>query len=552
MIRITRHFVTVGQRRVHYRRAGSGPALILLHASPRSSTELLVNQRIFARHFTTIALDTPGFGLSDPLGIEQLETEHLADALAETLDALGIGEAAVYGRHTGASIALEFAVRHPARCRFMLVNGLPIYTEEQRRARLNNYLSPIIPGFAGEHLTWLWFRFREQHVFWPWNAQDLAHRANTETPDLDVLHRGVMEFLEAGDEYRIGYATAFRHDSAAALAKLRVPACLGTRPSDSLYRMRSLYPSGAPVHVFPAETEAAAEAELEMLRAAGTWPAPPAPPATAPIAGRTTTRFIELEGQQVLVRSAGEARSGLPLLVLHRVPGSSRLHDALVAELGRARPVFAIDLPGQGESGPPAMGAALLPCWTRLLGGALDALGLPRVHVYGQNGGAALAVELAAAQPDRVASLVLDAPVALPPAQREAIATRWLAELGSTEPNREGSHLLRAWHMLRDLELWWPWYARDPAHARATEPRIAPQRLSDELREAMKQPAGFAQGWDAVLRYPFTERLAATRQPCILLAAPDDPFAHLLAAAAEARPDARRHAGEAAALLAAL
>ena len=36
-MRITRHFVTVGERRVHYLRAGSGPALALLHACPVSA-----------------------------------------------------------------------------------------------------------------------------------------------------------------------------------------------------------------------------------------------------------------------------------------------------------------------------------------------------------------------------------------------------------------------------------------------------------------------------------------------------------------------------------
>ena len=36
-MRITRHFLTVGNRRVHYTRAGEGPAVCLLHASPCSA-----------------------------------------------------------------------------------------------------------------------------------------------------------------------------------------------------------------------------------------------------------------------------------------------------------------------------------------------------------------------------------------------------------------------------------------------------------------------------------------------------------------------------------
>ena len=543
MARVTRHFVTLGNRRVHYRRAGAGPAVVLLHASPRSSTELAATQDVFARHFTTIALDTPGFGLSDPLPLEQPETGDYADALAATLDALGIAEAAVYGRHTGASIALEFAVRYPARCRFLLTNGLPIYSAAQREDRLTRYLSPIVPGFSGDHLIWMWFRFRDQHVFWPWHEQDLAHRAQAELPDLATQHRGVMELLEAGDAYRVGYATAFRYDSLAALAQLRVPACLGNRPSDSLFRTLPLYPAGAPVRIFPAGLQDAAEAELAVLRDVGDWAAPPPPPEAAPPASRTRLRFIG----DVLVRSAGEDRPGVPVLVLHRVPGSSRLHDEVVSALGATRPVHALDLPGQGESA--SRDGDALEQWAAAVEEVLDALGLQRAHLAAQNGGAAVAVELALRAPARIASLLLDAPIALPEDAREAIAARWLAELGSTTPSREGAHLLRAWHMLRDMELWWPWHAREPAAARATPPRIAPARLNDELREAMKQPEGFAQGWEAVLRYPLVQRLAMTRQPCVLMAAADDPFAPLLHEAIAARPDATRHEGSALELL---
>jgi pimeloyl-ACP methyl ester carboxylesterase len=546
MARVTRHFVTVGDRRVHYRRAGAGPAVILLHASPRSSTELAATQDVFARHFTTIALDTPGFGLSDPLPLEQPETGDYADALAATLDALGIAEAAVYGRHTGASIALEFAVRYPARCRFLLTNGLPIYSAAQREDRLTRYLSPIVPGFAGDHLIWMWFRFRDQHVFWPWHEQDLAHRAQAELPDLVTQHRGVMELLEAGDAYRVGYATAFRYDSLAALAQLRVPACLGNRPSDSLFRTVPLYPEGAPVRIFPAGTQDAAEAELAVLREVDDWAAPPLPPEALPPAGRTRLRFIG----DVLVRSAGEDRAGVPVLMLHRVPGSSRLHDALVWALGATRPVHALDLPGQGESA--LREGDTIAQWAAAVEEVLDALGLPCVHVVAQNGGAAVAVELALRAPARIASLVLDAPIVLPDDTREAFAAQWLAELGDTTPCREGGHLLRAWHMLRDLELWWPWHARAPATARGTPPRISPERLNDELREAMKQPEGFAQGWEAVLRYPLARRLAMLRQPCALMAEADDPFAALLPEAAAALPDAVRYEGAALALLARL
>jgi tRNA (guanine-N1)-methyltransferase len=46
---------------------GSGPPVLLLHPSPQSGAFSLPMARRLAPDFTAIALDTPGYGLSDPL-----------------------------------------------------------------------------------------------------------------------------------------------------------------------------------------------------------------------------------------------------------------------------------------------------------------------------------------------------------------------------------------------------------------------------------------------------------------------------------------------------
>ena len=50
-IKTSKHFVTVGNRRVHYLRAGSGPAVVLLHASPCSAKVLRQTLEVFAGRF---------------------------------------------------------------------------------------------------------------------------------------------------------------------------------------------------------------------------------------------------------------------------------------------------------------------------------------------------------------------------------------------------------------------------------------------------------------------------------------------------------------------
>lgn len=535
----SKHFVTVGNRRVHYLRAGAGPAVVLLHASPCSAKVLRQPMEVFAGRFTAIAFDSPGFGLSDPLPLAQPETEDLADALAQTLAALGIDHAAAYGRHTGAQIAVEYAARHPGRCAMALTDGYPVFSSHVQHARLTKYLVPLVPSFDGAHLLWLWFRYRDQHVFWPWNEQDLAHRADADVPDLNFLHRGVIELLEAGDGYRVGYATAYRHRGLKALDDLKVPVCFGARPGDSQLKALRAMPAGTWTQEMPREASAAARAELEVLLKYPAIGTPPPAPPCAPLPGRTTTDYLDIGDGQILVRSIGDLRAGKPVLVLHHAPGSSFLYDDLLRAIGARHPVLALDLPGHGESDALPGQKQDIDAWTAAALRVLDGLGVGAVHAYGHNGGAAVAVELALRARQRILTLTLDAPICLGMEEQREIAARWLEGVVPLEPAWDGGHLLRAWHMRRDMELWWPWHQRRLANAKHTEPRIDPARLTVEVREMMKQPASFASAWNAVLNYPMSSRLALTTHACQLMAAPEDVFARCLPEAARARADAR-------------
>lgn len=532
-MRIAKHFVTVDQRRVHYLRAGNGPALLLLHASACSAKVLRPLVEAFAGEFTVFALDTPGFGLSDKLPVAAPTIEDFADGLADTMNALGIGEAAVHGRHTGASIAAEFAARHPSRCAMALTDGYPLLAGDYDEARIAAYLKPIEPTWDGGHLVWLWFRYRDQHAFWPWNAQRLANRADTDIPDLDFLHRGVVEFLEAGNDYRLGYAAPFRHDALGLFARLKVPVCFGTRPDDWLHRMASLYPAGTWHEEMP--QEAAAAKALSILRRHPARGMPPPAPACAPLPGRPTTDYVEVAGASLLVRSCGLERQGEPLLLLPPLPGTSALCEELLMAAGAHRPALALDLPGHGESDALPGNPQSVEAWARAILAALDTLGLGRVHVHGHNAGASIAVELAVQQPGRVRSLTLDGPIVLDAPARAEFAEHYAPDL---TPTWEGGHLLRAWHHLRDQELWWPWFQRRRENTRTHEPRIDPTALTGRVREMLKQPANYRPAWRAAIAYPLAERLPQVSPPPRLICAEADTFAPIFAAARAARPDA--------------
>jgi pimeloyl-ACP methyl ester carboxylesterase len=293
--------------------------------------------------------------------------------------------------------------------------------------------------------------------------------------------------------------------------------CFGARPGDNQLKTLQQFPPGAWTQEMPRDSRAAARAELGILAKHPARQRPPAAPACKPLPERSTTDYVDVGGAQILVRIFG--RLDEPVVIVHHAPGSSALYDQLVCAVGEKHACMAFDLPGHGESDP--LGSQTVEAWTNALFQLLDRMKVGAVHLYGHNGGAAVAVEAALRAPQRVRSVLLDAPIAV----EAQIAARWLEGVEPVTPTWSGEHLLRAWHMRRDMELWWPWYDRRRESARTVEPRIDPARLTVELREAMKQPASFAPAWRAVMGYPMHRRLAEVKQPMVLMTAAQDVFA---------------------------
>ena len=124
------------------RRAGSGPPVLLLHESPRSSAAFIPMIEAMADRFTVIAPDMPGYGGSDPLPLYQPQIADYADVLKEMADALSLERVAVFGRLTGAAIAIELANRHPQRVSGAVLEGCPAFTGEEMEELVAGYRPP--------------------------------------------------------------------------------------------------------------------------------------------------------------------------------------------------------------------------------------------------------------------------------------------------------------------------------------------------------------------------------------------------------------------------
>jgi len=198
---------------VHYRTAPAAselPVLLLMHQSPLSSRNYERLLPLLASVCRPYALDTPGYGASDPAP-PTWEVDDYANVAFAAADHLGVDRFHLFGRATGAVFATDAAMRIPARVRSLILHGMPVYTDAERADRLAGYAPPYALDDAGGHLEWIWRRI---HTEYPWIDAVLATHL-------------LKDFLAAGPDFASSYRAIFRRDLGAALrAGIPVPTLL--------------------------------------------------------------------------------------------------------------------------------------------------------------------------------------------------------------------------------------------------------------------------------------------------------------------------------------
>lgn len=516
---VERHYVAVGSAVMHYLRAGSGAPVVVLHASPMSSRSMRPWIHALASDFTVYAPDTAGFGQSDPLpyGGEEPTIADYARRVREFADAVGLGRFIVAGTHTGAKIALETAVQAPERVAQLVMDGLGLYTVEEMSDQLARYTPPIVPVWHGGHLVEVWHRLRNMWTFWPWYRQEADRRLADAVPPVDVLHEMALDMLRARPDWGLAYRAAFRYDGRAALRRLTVPAVLVAKEADPLHehleRLGVAIPALRVRGVADGDHLTALAAAFD--RGLDLPEAPPAPPVVH--GGGTTRRYVATSHGQVHVRVDGDP-AGRPLLFLHGSPGSADSFDALIRDLARDHLVIAPDTLGNGYSDPPAVTDPDIGYFAEVVAEALAAMEVAPITVYGSHTGACIGVELAVRHPELVSGIVADGLPVLDDEQRRDLLENYFVSLA---PQRHGEHLVRAWHTIRDVQLWWPWYRQDAEHRRPTAPSD-PEHLHRLVLEFLKSGETYQASYRAAFRYPSRERLAALTVPALVCATASD------------------------------
>jgi 2-hydroxymuconate-semialdehyde hydrolase len=152
---------TVDGLEVAYRRAGSGPAVLLLHGIPTSSRVWDGVGADLAADFDVIAPDLVGYGESAKPGDGDVSMAAQALLMPKLLDELGVESVVLAGHDLGGAVAQRMAVDAPERLRgLVLVDSVSFDSWPIFRMRA---LRATAPPFA-RRWPRQWFAFFERSL----------------------------------------------------------------------------------------------------------------------------------------------------------------------------------------------------------------------------------------------------------------------------------------------------------------------------------------------------------------------------------------------------
>ncbi len=215
-------------------------------------------------------------------------------------------------------------------------------------------------------------------------------------------------------------------------------------------------------------------------------------------------RFIETRAGTIHAAFAGE---GFPVLLLHQTPRSWDEYREVLPLLGSRFRAIAMDTVGFGDSEALPFAENSIEAWAGAALGLMTALGFGRFAVVGHHTGAAIAVEMAAAAPERIAAAVLSACPYVDAERRARYGKK--AVIDEVTPAADGSHLAELWRMRQ------PFY-----------PEGKIDLMERFIADALKAGRMAAEGHRVVSRYVMETRLPLVACPTLIIAPTADPHAY--------------------------
>jgi pimeloyl-ACP methyl ester carboxylesterase len=496
-------------------------------------------------NFTCFAFDIPGLGLSHALPIWELKLSDLANAIAKCMRLISMPPCPIYGRHTGAAIALELAVGHPALVTGVVLDGLSAFTEAECASIFKGYFPPMPVDELGGHFAQTWTRFRDHLIWFPWfrrlpenlNGYDLA-------PAVRVQNLAMMYFHGA-KSYQPVYRAALSHGRRAlvAVSQLTKPATFMALETDMLYSHLARLPKLRKTQVIRPIGQSIDRKHELIAESFSHFGATATAPVTNGVIGTTATvecQFIDVvwgkTTAQLHVRYAGNCLSP-PLVLLHDAPGSALFLEPLILILSSHYFVCAPDLPGCGESASLPGETHEMLDFAEVVVDLCTKIGMTRPVLYGIGFGSSVAIALATTWPANFSGLVLRG-VLLPDSEQNSHMRQHFAPEIKLE--NDGSHWYRTWQMLRDSQIYWPWYDQRHQSQRRVSCDFSAERLHDWTFDLMKQPAGYRHIIHGALNYDASAELARIEVPLLICIDSSTPLSAFDTTLLERLPDVAR------------
>lgn len=206
---------------LHARESGdpAGLPLVLLHQTASSSIQWAARvMPLLPAGIRAIAMDTPGFGMSDPPPRPAPGMAWYASRVRDLLDALGLERAHLAGHHTGAMIALEVAAAYPERVASLSAVGCVVLDRPEDAAPFHGSMVKWAPDPKGAFVT---------DVLLPRMALSVTGEGADEAEHL-LLE--LTAYLEAGPDYWWAYDAVYGYAAPDRLPLVAAPvqcvACL--------------------------------------------------------------------------------------------------------------------------------------------------------------------------------------------------------------------------------------------------------------------------------------------------------------------------------------
>jgi pimeloyl-ACP methyl ester carboxylesterase len=167
---------------------------------------------------------------------------------------------------------------------------------------------------------------------------------------------------------------------------------------------------------------------------------------------------------QLHYRSQG---AGPDVVLLHPSPLSSEFMQPIMDLLSDDCRVYALDIPGYGQSDPLPQSCDDLSAYVEALHQFIVALKLKNPLIYGSATGAQIAIEYAKAYPQYSCGLVLENAAWFTNEERDHMLSQYFPSIA---PREDGSHLLLVWEMVSQLYEYFPWFdTSEQARVNATQ-----------------------------------------------------------------------------------